>query len=79
MGLILKERIVKNNKIINLDKSNFILPLLGNGIVHSELGVVLFEVDGFGFMSSWSFRAFLISNGEKVFHVPKLGKERAQI
>jgi hypothetical protein len=48
-------------------------------MVHSELGVVLTEVDGFGFINSWSFRDFLISNGEKVFHVPKLGKERAQI
>jgi hypothetical protein len=39
----------------------------------------LTEVDGIGFINSWSFRAFLISNGEKLFHAPKLGKERAQI
>ena len=63
----------------NFNKRIFILPLLGSGIIHSELGIVLAEADGFGFMNSWSFRAFLISNGEKVFHVPKLGKERAQI
>jgi hypothetical protein len=47
-------------------------------MVHSEFGTVLTDVDGLGFMNL-SFRTFLISNAEKVFHVPKLGKERVQI
>ena len=49
-------------EISKVNKNLFYIPLLlGNGIVHSDFGIVQSEIIRSGFINSWSFIAFLIS------------------